>query len=50
MHEDIDKDIPAMIDGNTHYFRPPITQKSFDLLSDKCEEKGLKINEKTHSC
>ena len=46
MNEDIEKEIPILTDGNTHYFRHPIMQRSFDKLGEKCEEKGLKINER----
>ena len=46
LEENIHRDIPVMLDRDSHYFRPPLTQESFNKLMDKCNEKGLKINEK----
>ena len=42
LDEVISKDIECVIDNSG----PIGTQKGFDLLNEKCEEKGLKVNEK----
>ena len=50
LQETVSKDVPTLIDSSdfppTHFFRPEKTQKSIDHLSEKCNEMGLKINEK----
>ena len=48
--EAIPQNIDSIIDNTggiqTHYFRPPTTQDSFEKLYDACKERKLKINEK----
>ena len=50
LEEKIEKDIRTLVDNDseppTHYFKPPRTQETLEAISEKCNELGLKINEK----
>lgn len=50
LQETVGKEVATMIDNSgfppTHFFRPQKTQQSIDRLTEKCDEMGLKINEK----
>ena len=51
MIEPIDPSVPCLIETEqngqtTHIFRPSVTQESFDSLTEQCQERGLKINDK----